>query len=64
MEDSHRFDNSKSLVFIQDYSVCIKHRTLCNFLCSSSCCDLASLIRNIGKFDAKKLFCRPSNSFE
>ena len=36
--------------------VCVKRKTLCNCLCSSSSCDSATLIRNIGVFGAKSYF--------
>ena len=38
------------------FSVCAKRITLCNCLCSSSCCFSASVIRNIGEFGAKNYF--------
>ena len=34
----------------------MKRRTLCNCLCSSSSCDSASLVQNIGEFGAKSYF--------
>ena len=37
------------------FCICVKRKTLCNCLCSSSY-DSASLIQNIGKFRAKKHF--------
>ena len=36
--------------------LCVKRKTLCNCLCSSSSCDSASLIQNIGEFGAKNYF--------
>ena len=38
------------------YCVCVKRKILCNYLCSSSCHDSASLIRNIGEFGTKNYF--------
>ena len=38
-----------------DFCVCVKCRTFCNCLCSSSCFSL-SLIQNIGDFGAKNYF--------
>ena len=51
--------NIFSGLFFFVYCVCVKRKTLCNYLCSSfysSSCDSASLIRNIGKFGAKNYF--------
>ena len=38
------------------FSVCAKRITLCNCLCSSSCCFSASIIQNIREFRAKNYF--------
>ena len=38
------------------YCVCVKRIMLCNCLCSSSSCDSAGPIRNIGEFAAKNYF--------
>ena len=38
------------------HCVCVKRITLCNCLCSSSCCFSASFIQNIGEFGATNYF--------
>ena len=46
-------------ITILSYCVCVKRRTLCSFLCSSSPSssrNFASVNRNIGKFGAKNYF--------
>ena len=48
------------------FCVCMKGKTLCDCLRFSSCCDFASLIRNIGEFGAKNYFTghRTSNTIK
>ena len=51
-----RQDCSRNKLLLKTFCVCVKRMRLCHCLCSSSCCDSASLIRNIGGFAAKNYF--------